>query len=111
MNDQKRKWRHWAYLNEEGKKLWGDIFPDGVVPVKVMFAQNAILEGQKESMKVFLISHDELAPDQLDAILIKLSNKFSAPKEVIKKDIMKSGLPLRAELTSGSGTNQAGLFL
>ena len=106
-----KRWKHWAYLNDEGKKLWGDIFPTGIVPVKVMFASNASLEGQKETMKVFTISHEELTPEQIDQILTKLAAKFNAPKEEIRKDMLRCGLPLRANLTNGSGTNQMGLFL
>jgi hypothetical protein len=109
--EQRRKWHHWAYLNDEGKKLWGDVFPKGIVPVRVMFPRTATLEGQDKEMSVFMINHEELTPEQIDLILTKLSNKFHAPKDLIKKDMLKSGLPLRRELTNGSGTDQMGLFL
>lgn len=109
--DERRKWHHWAYLNDEGKQLWSDVFPDGVVPVMVMIPQSANLEGQKDVMSVYLINESELTPEQIDLILTKLSNKFHAPKEVIKKDMLKSHIPLRRELTNGSGTDQMGLFL
>ncbi len=106
-----KRWKHWAYLNDEGKKLWGDIFPDGIVPVKVMLASEASLEGQNNIMRVYMISLEELTPEQIENILTKLANKFNAPKEEIRKDMLKSGMPLRVELTNGSGTNQMGLFL
>lgn len=58
-----------------------------------------------------MINHEEMTPEQIDLVLTKLSNKFKAPKEEIKKDMLKFGLPLRRELTNGSGTDQMGLFL
>jgi hypothetical protein len=106
-----RRFHHWAYLNDEGKKLWGDVFPTGTVPVMVMIPQSATLEGQEQVMSVFLINEEELAPEQIDLILTKLSTKFHAPKEEIKKEMLKSHIPLRRELTNGSGTDQMGLFL
>jgi len=39
--------RHWVHLNEEGMKLYGTIFPDGIVPVKVMVQQNTLEVEQK----------------------------------------------------------------
>ena len=29
----------WTMLNDEGKKVWGDVFPDGKVPVASMIFQ------------------------------------------------------------------------
>ena len=108
---EKNRWQHWAYLNDEGKRLWGDVFPNGIVPVMVMIPQSASLEGQDKIMSVFLINEKELTPEQIDLILTKLATKFNAPKEEIRKDMLKSHIPLRRELTNGSGTNQMGLFL
>ena len=102
---------HWAYLNDEGKKLWSDIFPDGIVPVRVMIPQVASLEGQKQPMRVYIINDKELSQEQIDKILTKLSARFNAPKEVIRKDMLEHGMPLREELTNGSGTDQMGLFI
>lgn len=105
------KYRTWAYLNEEGKKVWGDIFPDGEVPVRSIISQRARLEGMKDEMRVFLVEWAELTESQKDAILSRLSEKSGAPKEAILKDILKIGLPLREKYTNGSGTTRMGLFI
>jgi hypothetical protein len=102
---------HWAYLNDEGKKLWGDVFPNGIVPVVVFLPQNATLADSKEVKTVYLIDHKQLTPEQSDLIFTKLSTKFKAPKEAIKVELVQNHLPLRAELTNGSGTNNMGLFI
>lgn len=102
---------HWAYLNDEGMKLWGDVFPKGVVPVTVLFQQLATLGDSDEQRKVFLINEKELTSEQIEKILNKLSAKFNAPKEAIKKEMMANHLPLRAELTNGSGTDEMRLFV
>jgi len=31
-----RRFKHWAYLNEEGMEIFGDAFPDKTVPVLSM---------------------------------------------------------------------------
>ena len=50
-----RKYRTWAYLNAEGKALWGDVFPDGEVPIQSIIAQPATLEGIDRVERVFLV--------------------------------------------------------
>ena len=100
----------WAFLNEEGKKLWGDVFPDGSVPVRSMLTEQAKLEGAGTE-RVFLIDWAALTAEQQNAILEKLSKKFNAPKEAILDQVRKVGLPLREKYTSGSGTRRMELFI
>jgi len=104
------KHRTWAYLNDEGKRLWGDIFPDGGVPVRTLFPQRAGLEGAGEE-RVYMIEWSELTPAQQDAVLKKLSENFGAPKDAILKDILTIGLPLREKYTNGAGTTKSNYLL
>ena len=106
-----RKYRTWAYLNAEGKAVWGDIFPDGEVPVQSIIAQNATLEGIDKAERVFLVDWKELTAQQQDAVLEKISKRSGARKEVILKDVLKIGLPLREKYTEGCGTSRLGLFV
>jgi hypothetical protein len=106
-----RKYRTWAYLNAEGKAIWGDIFPDSEVPVQSIIAQNATLEGIDKPERVFLVDWKELTAQQQDAVLEKLSKRSGARKEVILKDVLKIGLPLREKYTEGCGTTRLGLFV
>jgi len=105
---RKRKVKHWAYLNEEGMKIFGAVFPDGKVPVLSMLWQVATLPiGDKEIFKVYL---GELTDEQNETLFEILVEKFKAPREDIEKQIKEYGFPLRRELTNGSGTNNPGLF-
>jgi len=106
-----RKYRTWAYLNAEGKAVWGDVFPDGEVPVQSIIAQHAALEGIDKTERVFLLDWKELTAQQQDAVLEKLSKRSGARKEVILKDVLKVGLPLREKYTEGCGTSRLGLFI
>lgn len=106
-----RKYRTWAYLNAEGKAVWGDIFPDGEVPVQSIIAKNATLEGIDKPERVFLVDWKELTVQQQDAVLEKLSKRSGARKDVILKDVLKIGLPLREKYTEGCGTSRLGLFI
>jgi hypothetical protein len=47
-------------LNAEGKAVWGDVFPDGEVPVQSIIAQAATLEGIAKTERVFLVEREEL---------------------------------------------------
>ncbi|MDH5462496.1 MAG: hypothetical protein OEX09_09795 [Candidatus Bathyarchaeota archaeon] len=106
----KRKYETWAYLNDKGKRIWGDIFPSGEVPVRSIITQGAKLEGVGEE-RVFILEWSELTPQQQEAILERLSKKSGASKDFIIKDILKIGLPLRQKYTNGAGTTRLGLFL
>jgi hypothetical protein len=105
-----RQYRTWAYLNAEGKTLWGDVFPDGEVPVQSIIAQAATLEGVDGVEKVFLVNWKELTVQQQDAILDKISRRCGASKDVVLKEVLKVGLPLRAKYTEGCGTSRLELF-
>ena len=106
-----RNYRTWAYLNAEGKAVWGDVFPDGEVPVQSIIAQPATLEGIDKTERVFLVDWKELTAQQQDAILEKISKRSGARKDVILKDVLKVGLPLREKYTEGCGTSRLGLSI
>ena len=106
-----RKYRTWASLNAEGKAVWGDVFPDGEVPVQSIIAQPASLEGFDKTEIVFLVDWKELAGQQQEAVLEKLSKRSGAAKNIILKDILKIGLPLREKYTDCCGTTRLGLFV
>jgi hypothetical protein len=101
-----KKYATWARLNLEGKRRWGDVFPDGLVPVRSIAKQHAKLEGVKDAESVFTVNWKELTTRQQQAILEKLSEQTSATKEDILKDILKTGLPLRRRYTAGCGANR-----
>jgi hypothetical protein len=50
-----RKYKTWAYLNSEGKAIWGDVFPTNEVPIRSIMAQTATLEGIDGIEKIFLV--------------------------------------------------------
>ena len=101
------KYRTWARLNVEGKRVWGDVFPDGKVPVQNIATQHAKLEGIKDAESVFTVNWKALTAEQQLTILEKLSEQSGAAKDEILKDILKAGLPLRRRYTFNCGTTQA----
>lgn len=106
-----RKYRTWAFLNAEGKKVWGDVFPEGEVPIQSIIAQTATLEGIDRVERVFLVDWKELTAEQQKGILERISRLSGASKDVILKEILKVGLPLRENYTEGCGTSRMGLFI
>ncbi len=105
-----RKYDTWANLNAEGKRHWGDIFPDGIAPIKTIIQIPARLKGVKVTEKVYMVDWQKLTKQQQDAVLEKLNKCSGAPKEEILKEILKVGLPLRERYTCGSGTTRTELF-
>jgi hypothetical protein len=106
---EQRCFKHWADLNEDGKKLYGKIWENGTVPVVSMIPTWCKIEGQVE--QCYLISHEEMTPEQISIMLDILAVRFGAPKSVIEDEMKKNHLPLRAKYVGGAGTNQMGLFL
>ena len=106
------RFHHWVHLNEEGKKLFGSVFSDGIVPVKVMLPQGATLQGQSGVQRVYKVDWQQLSDEQKHKLLEILANKFGADKKLIGQQFDKDGfIPLRSKYVSGSGTDQVGLFL
>lgn len=89
----------WVCLNDEGKRIWGDVFPTGKVPVASMTFQEAKLGPRTE--RVVLVAWSVLSEEQKKAVLAKISERSGAPKEAILKDILRIGLPLRESYTTG----------
>ena len=104
------KYRTCARLNVEGKRVWGDVFPNSVVPVQNISTQHVRVEGRKDAESVFTVNWKELATEQQQDILEKLSEQTGATKEAILKDILKVGLPLRRGHVISCGTSRMDFF-
>ena len=103
--------RTWARLNFEGKREWGDVFPDGKVPIQSIATQRAKLEGIKDIESVFTVDWKALADWQQQAVLEKLSQQSGATKEAIQKEILQVGLPVRRKYIQSCGISQLEFFL
>lgn len=106
-----RKYKTWASLSSEGKQAWGDIFPEGVIPIQSIIPLQVTLEGIKKPQRVFLVDWKELTAQQQDLTLNKLCKRSGATKEEILKDILKIGLPLQEKYTDSCGTSRMELFV
>jgi hypothetical protein len=106
-----RKYKTWANLNAEGKKTWGDIFQDGIIPIQSIIPLQATLEGVDKPGRVFLVDWKELTSQQQGQVLNKICKLSGNTKEVILRVILKIGLPLREKNTDSCGTSRMELFL
>jgi len=102
---------HWASLNEVGKALFGEVFPDGRVPVVSMIPSWAKLGGSMEASRVYIVKVSELSEEQFSKIVDMVSARFGADREAVEKDFKDHGIPLREALTSGAGTDELGFLL
>lgn len=99
----------WVCLNAEGKRVWGDVFPTGKVPVTSMTFQEAKLGPKTE--RVVLVAWTALSEEQKAAVLAKISERCGAPKDAILKDILRIGLPLRESYTTGTVAAELRFFI
>jgi hypothetical protein len=99
----KKKYNHCAFLNKEGKETWGEIFPDGTVPVKNFIPTYVRLGGK--SAQAFMVDLSALSEEVYEAVLEKIADMFNAPLEAVRQDFNEKGLPLRVSLTNGSWTD------
>ena len=100
----------WVCLNAEGKWVWGDVFPDGKVPVCSMTFFDAKLDDNRLA-RVIMVNWAALSSAQRDAVLDKLVGKNDIPKGAllsrlrlrneILQDVLSIGLPLRECYTTG----------
>jgi len=106
---QKRRFRHWAFLNSEGKKVFGDVFPDGLVPVVSMIPGVAVIGGVEE--RIYLVFHEEMSEDQVQLWVKLLASKFGAPEADVMAQMLRVRIPLREKYTDGAGTDGLPLFV
>jgi hypothetical protein len=104
------KGKHWATLNDEGKKLYGDVFPDGEVTVVSMIPGWAKIGDSEKPDKIYMIRVSDLTPEQFDKILEKVMQNLGGSKEEIKAYFEKENIPFRQSLTSGAGTSDSGFM-
>jgi hypothetical protein len=88
----------WVRLNDAGMRVWGNVFPDGKVPVCSFTFQEAKLGSRVE--RVILVAWNLLSKEEKAGVLAKISEKSGHPKDEILKDILRIGLPLRESFTT-----------
>ena len=92
-------YKNWVHLNDEGMRQFGEVFPNGIVPVNGFVPRQAIL-GESEKQKVYIVDIDALEPDQFDGVLEILAKRFKVSKRTLEEEFRKDGLPIREYMTS-----------
>jgi hypothetical protein len=88
-----------AHLNALGKEKWGQIFPDGVIPVLDITPKEAETE-DNQALEVYIVAWDSLTQVQRGQIINKLSVMWKASTQDIENDILDKGLPLQSKYVS-----------
>jgi hypothetical protein len=83
-------------LSDEGKKVWGDVFPSGVIPLRSLSAGKieTVTDG---SLRAYFVDWLSLSREQQKAIISRLSTKFGGSEDQVKSDIQVKGLPILEE--------------
>ena len=108
-----KDYNDWAHLNDEGKTEFGDIFPEGIVPILSMIPIIFEHPNLDAPEKAYLLRGSDLTQDQLEKLVKKLAKKFNDEdkKDEIKKFILANEIPLREKLTSGTGTKRIYMYM
>lgn len=91
----KCKYPVWANLNDKGLEAWGDVFPDGMIPIRVPVYQISELEGMEGVIEIHAVNLGLLDKDTKTKLYRKLADKFKVPIKIIQTNLEQSGLPLR----------------
>jgi len=102
------KYTFWVHLNAEGKKIYGGIFPDLIIPTMTMVPVLGDIEGRPT--RIYIIDYKAIPEKQLNKLISFLAENFKAPEEAIKKQMNTIGIPIRANLVSSAGTDNPGRF-
>ena len=108
-----QNYNDWANLNEEGLKEFGDIFPNGIVPIIGMIPFTFDSPNLTEPEQGYLLRGSDLTQDQITKLVDKLAKKFNdeGKKEEIKKAVLSNDIPVRRKLTSGTGTKRIYMYM
>ena len=99
---KKLKYPMAAQLNKKGMEEFGDIFPDGLIPILSPLSFNAKL-GDIGETKIYLVNIPLLYEKDKEGYhksIRKMSKKFNVPGPAVDIAFRTKGLPLRAELVS-----------
>lgn len=101
-----------GFLNEEGKRLWGSVYPDGKVPLVSIIQELAELDGLSGKRAVYRVPLDSLSSKQFGSIVEVIATKNQVSLGLVRSDLESMGfVPIRAELVSGVGTTNLRMFL
>ena len=107
-----KNYQDWCYLNEEGIKEHGDIFPNRQVPIISMIPIMFDHPKLEDPEKAYLLRGTDLTEEQLEKLIEKVSKNFDEPKkDEIRTYILDNQMPLREKLTSGAGTKRIFMYL
>jgi hypothetical protein len=87
-----------AHLNEQGQQIFGNIFPDGLVPVLWVTARE--IEIDKGKAWAYMVDWDAMTPVQRGMMIKYLAESFKAAEHTVENHILSKGLPLRVIFVS-----------
>ena len=105
-------YQDWCYLNDNGMKDYGDIFPTTQVPILSMIPIMFEHPQLDEPKKAYLLRGSDLTKEQIEKLIDKASKKFvEFDKEEMRTHILTNQIPIREELTSGAGTKRIFMYM
>jgi hypothetical protein len=81
--------QRWVRLSLSGQKEWGDIFPNGRIPIHCISTQKITFETFADPESVMAVDCKQLTQMQMETILKQL-NQLGA----VSGDMLKFGLPI-----------------
>ncbi len=105
-------YQDWCYLNEEGMKEYGHIFPNKTIPIVSMIGIKFEHPKLEEPELAYLLRGTDLTEEQIEKLIKNALSRFDElDKEVIKTTILTNQVPIRQKLTSGAGTKRIFMYM
>ena len=101
----------YAWLNDEGLKNYGSVFPDKIAPIKSIVPIMFNSPNLDKPEPGYLIQTNDLTEIQLSILIDIVSNKFNEPnKQLIRNTILNDSIPLRVSQINGVGTKRPYMY-
>lgn len=106
------KYLDWCWLNKDGMKVFGKVFPDRCIPIVSMISIVFKHPKLENPQRAYLLKGKDLTEEQIVKLIDIISKNFEEPNEdKIRKEILNNRVPIRESITSGSGTKRPYMYM
>jgi len=102
----------YGYLNEQGKMLYGDAFPDGRIPLTSILLESARLGNKPVREEIYRIDLQQMTEEQIDLVIKVVARSTNARTIVVRESFVSLGfIPIRASMVGSVSSTDLHLFV
>jgi len=102
----------YGYLNDHGKMLYGNAFPDGKIPLTSILLESARLGNKPVREEIYRIDIKQMTEEQIDSVVKIVARSTNARTILVRASFVDLGfIPIRASLVATVSTDDLHLFV